>query len=280
MEQQSSVLLYSKYSRLSTQLLDTIQTSNVNLSKVVSLQTLCIDNEKIRQRIHQNKQIDITTVPCILVIFPDGGIEKYDGEHSFQWIEQIIQKFTPPPPPIPPQPQKIPPKSIQQLQQEQQIKQRITLKNNKKSVEANRDRERENQKKKYEKHLNKSNNKSVKNRRKLVDITEEELDNESHTNIDDLDSDSESKSESESENNDRHRQRKPVGAIREDSGNYIRNDELFPGEQPDVRQAKTNALKKPIHASEKKTLDLMTKAKEMEKGRQETPLRPGHSQRQ
>ena len=55
MEPQFSVLLYSKYSPLSKKILDIIQSSPVNLEQVVSLQTLCIDNEKVRKRIYQNK---------------------------------------------------------------------------------------------------------------------------------------------------------------------------------------------------------------------------------
>lgn len=261
MEPQFSVLLYSKYSPLSKKILDIIQSSPVNLEQIVSLQTLCIDNEKVRKRIYQNKQIDITSVPCILVIFPDGGIEKYDGLPAFQWIEEILQKFAPPPPP-PQQPQK----SLQQIQIEEQRKQKIIKQNKKKLVESQREQERLIQKQKYERHLNKSNSDQIKN---------------SHTNIDDLDSEDEVEDENENNNinenqNDRYRHKKPIGSIREDSGNYSRDDDLFAGDQPDTRQAKKSAFKQPIDASQKKTLDLMAKAKEMEKGRQEPPLPQGH----
>ena len=57
------------------------------------------------------------------------------------------------------------------------------------------------QKQKYERHLNKSN-------------PEEEIEN-SHTNIDDL----ESEDEVDEKPSDRYRHRKPIGSIREDSGN-------------------------------------------------------------
>jgi len=264
MEPQFSVLLYSKYSPLSKKLLDIIQSSPVNLEQIVSLQTLCIDNEKVRKRIYQNKQIDITSVPCILVIFPDGGIEKYDGAPAFQWIEEIIQKFAPPPPPPPPQqPPPLPRKSLQQIQIEEQRKQKIIKQKKKKLVESQREQERLIQKQKYERHLNKSN-------------SEEEIEN-SHTNIDDLESeDDEDDDDINEKPNDRYRHRKPIGSIREDSGNYSRDDDLFAGDQPDTRQAKKSAVKQPIDASQKKTLDLMAKAKEMAKGRQESPLPPGH----
>tara|TARA_Y100000389_G_scaffold61028_1_gene57150 strand:- start:5461 stop:6264 length:804 start_codon:yes stop_codon:yes gene_type:complete len=266
MEPQFSVLLYSKYSPLSKKILDIIQSSPVNLEQIVSLQTLCIDNEKVRKKIYQNKQIDITSVPCILVIFPDGGIEKYDGVPAFQWIEEILQKFAPPPP-QPQQPPPPPQKSLQQIQIEEKRKQKIIKQNKKKLVESQRDQERMIQKQKYERYLNNSNSEEIKN---------------SHTNIDDLDSEDEDEDEDNNINekqNDRYRHRKPIGSIREDSGNYSRDDDLFAGDQPDTRQAKKSAVKQPIDASQKKTLDLMAKAKEMEKRRQESPLPPGRPAR-
>ena len=96
MEPQLSVLLYSKYSSLSKRLMNIINTSNVDFTKKFALQTLCIDNQQIRDRVLKNKQIEITTVPCILLTFPDGGIEKYDGIYVFEWVEGIIKQFTQP----------------------------------------------------------------------------------------------------------------------------------------------------------------------------------------
>jgi len=262
MDPQFSVLLYSKYSPLSEKILDIIRSSPVNLEQVVSLQTLCIDNEKIRKRIYQNKQIDITSVPSILVIFPDGVIEKYDGVSVFQWIEEILHKFTPPPQPQQPPP---PQKSLQQLQLEEQQKQKIIQQKQKKLVKSQREQERLKQKKKYEHYLNKNNQVS------------EEIEN-SYTNIDDLDSEEDEidSENSDEKKNDRYRHRKPIGSIREDSGNYTQDDDLFGGEQPNNRQAKKSAIKQPVDASKKKSIDLMAKAKEMEKDRQESPLPPGH----
>lgn len=262
MEPQFSVVLYSKYSPMSKKILDIIQSSRVNLEQLLSLQTLCIDNEKVRKRIYQNKQIDITSVPCILVIFPDGGIEKYDGMSAFQWIEEIIDKFAPPPPPAPQQPPPSPRKSLEQIQIEEKRKKEIMKQKKKKLVESQREQERLIQKQKYERHINKSN-------------SDEEIEI-SHTNIDDLDSEEDDYDEKQT---DRYRHKKPIGSIRQDSGNYTLDDDLFAGDQPDNRQAKKSAVKQQIDASQKKTLDLMAKAKEMEKGRQESPLPPGHPSR-
>lgn len=98
MEPHLSVLLYSKYSSYSKQLMGFIQSNGVDLNRAIGLQTLCIDNEKIRNRILENKDIDVISVPCLLIIYPDGGIEKYDGNNVFDWINSVITKIKPPPP--------------------------------------------------------------------------------------------------------------------------------------------------------------------------------------
>jgi hypothetical protein len=41
--------------------------------------------------------MDIKTVPCLLIIYQDGGVEKYEDTKIFQWIENIIQQLSPPP---------------------------------------------------------------------------------------------------------------------------------------------------------------------------------------
>ena len=97
MESHLSVLLYSKYSSSSKQILDMIKTSGIDFEQQFKLQYLCIDNKEIRNRIKSNKQMDVTTVPCLLIIYTDGGIEKYDGARIFEWIENIITNLTPKP---------------------------------------------------------------------------------------------------------------------------------------------------------------------------------------
>jgi hypothetical protein len=102
-----SVIIYSKYSPNSKKLFDVIEQSGVDITNKIQL--LCIDNNKVRQRIKNNKQLDITSVPCILTVFSNGGVEKYDCSHAFAWIENFIQRFAPPPPPPPPPPVYNPP---------------------------------------------------------------------------------------------------------------------------------------------------------------------------
>lgn len=93
MEFNSCILLYSKYSSFSKKLMDYIKTSGIDFTNLIRLQPLCVDNEKVRKRIIENSQIGISSVPCILLIYKDGGVEKYEGSSVFNWFEEIIKKF-------------------------------------------------------------------------------------------------------------------------------------------------------------------------------------------
>jgi len=81
------VLLYSKYSVNCDKLFATIQRSGVDFSY---LQLLCVDNEKIRQRIKNTEKLEINSVPCILAIYSSGKVEKYDEYHAFKFVEDRI----------------------------------------------------------------------------------------------------------------------------------------------------------------------------------------------
>lgn len=276
MDPQLSVLLYSKYSPMSKKLTAFMQGSQVDFTRAVSLQTLCIDNKQIRERIQKNEQLDITSVPCILVIFPDGGIEKYDGAHAFEWIEQIITKFTPPPQPVQPLLQQ---KMEEERWREEKRREHELIEKEREQIKLEREHVREEQRRKYEEHINRENphesegNGNHRRRRRIKPPSDDEGDDGGHTRIEDLDSDEDQKT------SDRHRDRKPIAVIREDSGNYTRDDDLFPGSPTDMHRPKRSAVKGlSKNASEQKSVDLMSKAKELEKGRKESDPRPppGH----
>lgn len=109
MEGQLCVLLYSKYSQNSKSFMDMLQQAPIDFTALIGLNPLCIDNENIRQRILRSAQIAIEVVPCILLIYPDGGVEKYEGATAFKWAEEIVRQHAPPPPPIPTPPPPPPP---------------------------------------------------------------------------------------------------------------------------------------------------------------------------
>jgi hypothetical protein len=97
MNPKKCILLYSKYSRQSKLLIDTVHGASVDLYRLLNLSMLCIDSETVRSRILKSNDISITVVPCILVLYNDGGVEKYDGTTAQQWINDILSKYTPNP---------------------------------------------------------------------------------------------------------------------------------------------------------------------------------------
>lgn len=132
MEKQQCILLYSKYSQQSKRFMDMLKQSPVDFTTEVKLNPLCIDNEKIRQRILNSQQIDIKVVPCILVVYKDGGVEKYEGGTAFRWAEEVIRSLAPPPPPIPREPpivsqEQYEPKKLKQKRQPHPPQQRQPL---------------------------------------------------------------------------------------------------------------------------------------------------------
>lgn len=98
MDQQLCVLLYSKYSKQSKRYIEILKQSPVDITSITKLKTLCIDNEIVRQRILNSQQIDVVSVPCILIVYQDGGVEKYEGGTAFKWLEEMIKSHSPPPP--------------------------------------------------------------------------------------------------------------------------------------------------------------------------------------
>ena len=280
MDPQLSVLLYSKYSSLSKTLMDMIQSSGVDFVNKFALQALCIDNEEIRKRIIQNKQIQVTTVPCLLIIFPDGGIEKYDGAHVFEWVEGVIKQFAPPPPP--PVHQHRPPQPTEEENwRRQQAMEQRKIQEEKLAKERQRETIREENKRKYEKQYEKeeydeSTQKPAPRRRHRIKNSEPST---GVTSIDDLPSD-----EEDEHSSDRFRTRKPIGRIRSGEGNYEEDRELFQGEPVDARKAIKSAIKGSSHtgndATAQKSADIMAKAKLLAKGREEPRPPPGHPMNQ
>ena len=80
---------------MSNKLMTALSSSPVDLGVLVGLTPVCIDNENIRQRILKDKKLEITSVPCVLIVYSAGTVEKYEGIHAFEWIEETIIKYTP-----------------------------------------------------------------------------------------------------------------------------------------------------------------------------------------
>jgi hypothetical protein len=100
MEQSFCVLLYSKYSPQCKKLMDGVTTCGFDFVTATGMSSLCIDNKDIRSRIESSNTIEITEVPCILIGYSDGGVEKFEGDTAFEWAGSYIQKLAPPPQPV------------------------------------------------------------------------------------------------------------------------------------------------------------------------------------
>ena len=80
------ICLISKYSTHSKTLVDIMKKNKLNFTYI------CIDNHIVRRKILNNGYIKINYVPCLLLIKDTGIVEKYEGEHSLQWVQNNIQQ--------------------------------------------------------------------------------------------------------------------------------------------------------------------------------------------
>jgi hypothetical protein len=307
MESNFSVLLYSKYSANSKQLMDVMNSSKVDFLKSTGLQNLCVDNEEVRNRIIQNKQINITSVPCILVIFPDGIIEKYEGLHTFKWVEEIISSFKSTRAQLSNEQSSNELKHLEHLELQKQLAHERQLERDRQDRERDRqdrerdrqdrdrrekqeerDREREQNREKHETLEQNREKQSEQNRQQPREQNRQQPREQNRQQR-------EKQSEQNREQNDAPKQHnrkkvvkkqndnldtfksipKPVARIRENSGNYSQIDDLFQGEEVvDARRTvKSNTSSKNDSAN-----DIMSKAKELAKLRESdaAPPPPGH----
>jgi len=248
MEPQYSVLIFSKYSPNCKRVFDMINASGIDLDRVIGskLQPLCIDNAQVRQRIKNNNQIDVTSVPCILSVFPNGGVEKYDGGHAFSWIENLLLKYAPPPPPPPPQ------------QPRKQVYQQPIQEPEPEEPEPEPEQEPEPEPEPRPRPRPKQKKQPVKVPSRMKPIQPEEPEDRG-TSIEDIPLD----------DTDRHRNMPQPRRIRQDEDKFLEDDELFSGEIPDIRREQSNSVRST--AAERKTASdpngIRAKAEALARGR-------------
>ena len=238
MELNLCILLYSKYSSNSKKLIDYISNSGVDLPNLLNLQTICVDNEEIRKKIINATHIGIKSVPCLLLTYKDGGLEKYEGLKVFNWFEEVLDKII----------KSKKPTSV--TNQSQPISQHLNkpiendIKQEQEEVKQDEEHEHirllEENRKKYEDR----NNVELK----TVDTYKSKKSNKV-TKLEEL--------ISEDEEIDRYKNRKPKSTIRKNKGNYEEED-FFKG-SPDINKNKV---------IQKKVSDVMNKAKELAKVRE------------
>jgi hypothetical protein len=220
---------------MSTKLMSALSTCPVDLSTTVGIRPVCIDNEDIRSQILNDKKIEINSVPCLLIAYSTGNVEKYEGSNVFEWIEQTVSKYMP----QQLQPQHQPEQQLEsqpQHQRQQQLE----------SQPQQHQRQRQIQQKLPQEHEHKPENQKIKKR-----ILKKE------TTMEDLGIDSE---DIQIEDIVRH----PVG-VRSGPGTYDMSIEF--GEQEDQNRNISSKLKASTQSGTGKGKDLMATAMAMQKER-------------
>jgi hypothetical protein len=86
MSEQVVILLHSKYSEACKSLFEIMESSTVNFEFI---KLLCIDNQELREKI-QTSELQITSIPCILILHRDGKMEKYEGKEAYVYIDTFV----------------------------------------------------------------------------------------------------------------------------------------------------------------------------------------------
>lgn len=94
-----TIIIYSKYSDNCIKLTKLITSNNLQ----IPIHYICIDNKDVRNRILSSSKIKIKLVPSILNVYNNGVVQLYEGNYAFQFINNLIETITPPPPVMPEQ---------------------------------------------------------------------------------------------------------------------------------------------------------------------------------
>ena len=82
-----TVCLYSKYS---ASCVDFFQ----DMVYLRGIKMLCIDNEEVRKIIEKDRaHYEVMEVPCIMVFYKNGRLDKYEGLDAFSWIQDRKQRI-------------------------------------------------------------------------------------------------------------------------------------------------------------------------------------------
>jgi hypothetical protein len=95
MNRKHCVLLYSKYSQASIDLLSYIEGLSFDFPKVIGMTMTCIDYVNFKDVLDKN---DIKNVPTLLVEYYAGSTinqtkQKFESEYIYMWIDQVINEL-------------------------------------------------------------------------------------------------------------------------------------------------------------------------------------------
>ena len=85
------ILFYSNFSNSSRIFLDLV--TQYNLDKYIKF--ICIDHKKFRDKLKRSSILKIDKVPCLLKLYEQGTVEKYDDKAVFEWLGNLIDATTP-----------------------------------------------------------------------------------------------------------------------------------------------------------------------------------------
>lgn len=83
----ATVCLYSKYSERCVVFFQ-------DMAYLKGVRMLCVDNQAVRELLEKDDcRYEIQEVPCILVFFRNGRMDKYEGEDAFAWLHDRKQRL-------------------------------------------------------------------------------------------------------------------------------------------------------------------------------------------
>lgn len=216
-----SILLYSKYSNRCSELLNILAQNNIDNIFL----KLCIDNEVIRKRVKNNKSIDVKLLPCILNVYDNGVVEKFEDDYAFEVVRPILMEI---------QNNRVMPN----IQPPQQIKPRQVI--------------HEEQEEEEEVEIPKPPPKKTKKLTKIVEEDEANDENETDQN-----------NTPNQEENDRYKNPPKKKMMLSDEHNYVEDEELFKGEQPEIRKESSKTIRSNTQKNQNDPNGTLAKAKEL-----------------
>lgn len=210
-----------------------MEQSGIDFTNKLGVQLLCVDNQKVRDRIQNNNNIDITIVPCILTIYANGGVEKYDGAFAFDWVKDIVDKL------MQAQAQQ---QAQAQAQQAQAQQAQVQAQQQAQQAQVQAQQQAQAQKPQPQPQpqqtgiqTNPSVSPSVRSRENFEQTVPDRMQRIGETSIDDIIFDD--------DETDRHKIVPPPPRIRQDENSYIEDETLFSGEVESNRKTPVNAIR-------------------------------------
>ncbi len=84
------IVLYSKYSPKCQTLIEIARKNPLGHIRFV-----CVDHTNVRQKLLKSNRFHVSTVPSILMVYPNNKIEKYENASIYDWVLAQYSQFQP-----------------------------------------------------------------------------------------------------------------------------------------------------------------------------------------